>query len=343
MPFVRPVPSRRSVFLSRVRHASCGLVAVATLAAVPGTTGCGDKKNAAAKERLMTPEKKNPLDEKAAETLDANAVGTDDTTRRRINRMPFGEVKRRLGSLKLHSEGVLSFDRAELKLKSSEVVDLVQAREGDFSLTLVTGDESRQEVAFVNGIFFLKNNNGKWRISRDPSGEREQLREDSAGVWTSFYDLFNHALVFEKEGNERYAGRSVVRYRLNVKNLSSEAVALGKDAPQRDPAPPPEVDGGPAPVDPKLENKKMMGRMASWRKNARAAGGKGSMLVDAEKGVILKLDFTGKMLVGDGPHSREPRRPHQARGRRHWQRSSRDRAESGRCRNHPRKIPRGAP
>ncbi len=264
-------------------------------------SGCSDKKNAEAKKRLLTPETKNPLDAKAAESLDASAVGTDDDVRRRINRMPFGEVKRRLGSLKLHSEAVLSFERGTLKIKSSEVVDLVQAAEGDFSLTLVTGDENRQEVASVNDIFFLKNNNGRWRISRDPSGEREQLREDSAGVWRSFYDLFNHALVFQKQGTASVDGRTAVHYKMGKKNLSDEAKKLGEQAPQPDPTPPAEVDGGAPPVDPKVENKKLMGRMAAWRKNARASGGRGDVYVDEKTGVILKLDFTGKMLIGDGP------------------------------------------
>lgn len=263
--------------------------------------GCSDKKNAEAKKRLLTPETKNPLDAKADEKLDASAVGSDDTMRRRVNRMAFGEVKRRLNSLSLHSEAVLSFERGTLKIKSSEVVDLKQAKEGDFSLTLVTGDENRQEVASVNDVFFLKNNNGRWRISRDPSGERERLREDSAGVWRSFYDLFNHALVFQKEGSTSYEGRSVVRYRMNVKNLSEQAKELGAQEPQPDPTPPAEVDGGAPKVDPKVENKKLMGRMEAWRKNARAAGGRGEMLVDEKTGVILKLDFTGKMVVGDGP------------------------------------------
>lgn len=295
---------RRSNFSSAsfIRRTLSVAVASFALGAMTLSVGaCSDKKNAEAKKRLLTPETKDPLDEKAAEKLDASAVGTDDTVRRRINRMAFGEVKRRLNALSLHSEAVLSFERGTLKIKSSEVVDLKQAKEGDFSLTLVTGDENRQEVASLNDVFFLKNNNGRWRISRDPSGERERLREDSAGVWRSFYDLFNHALVFKKEGTATYQGRNVVRYKIGVKNLSDEAKALGQNEPQPDPTPPAEVDGGVPKADPAVENKKLMGRMAAWRKNARAAGGRGEMLVDENTGVILKLDFTGKMVVGDGP------------------------------------------
>ena len=45
----------------------------------------------------------------------------------------------------------------------------MQSDSGDFSIDVVTGDGSEQKLAYLNEIFFLKNNNGQWRAPRQPA------------------------------------------------------------------------------------------------------------------------------------------------------------------------------
>src|SRR5690606_17794186 len=146
----------------------------------------------------------------------------------RVCRMDGGEIAARLGSFTFTSTGELSFGRDAAVVRSAEKTKVVQAKNGDFGVEVVTGDGSEQTLAFVNEVFFLKNNNGKWRLSRDPRGERNEYRSDALGVWRGFYDLIGHALVVEKRGGGRHAGRDVVKYGLSLPDQGAAAVAAGQ-------------------------------------------------------------------------------------------------------------------
>ena len=261
--------------------------------------GCQRAENVAAKERLSSPPAPDPVLEQAKEPLDAQGLEGSEVLRKRVNRMSFQEVAARLGSLKLKADGQLSFSRGDLKLSSSEKVEIVQSSLGDFSVHVVTGDGGEQRLAYINEIFFLKNNNGNWRTSRDPMGERNERREDSAGTWRSFYDLISHALVLEKTGSKRHAGRTAVRYVLSLPDQSAEARALAAKEPVATVET--QADGGVVEEDPRVVNERLRSRLAKWRKNARPAGGKGELLVDEETGVLLYVKLDGKLVVGDGP------------------------------------------
>jgi hypothetical protein len=273
--------------------------------------GCSKPENKAAKERLSKPEPPDPLIAKSEEVIMTGNLADDDKVRDRVNRMGFAEVARRLGSLKLHTVGRLSFNRAGLNVDSSEVIDVVQSPDGDFSVAVKTGDGSTQDLVFANGVLFLKNNNGRWRASRDPVGERNNLLQDSTGVWRSFYDLFEHAASFTPRGETSYQGRSAHKFGISVDDKSDEARGLGAEDGPRPRLHVPDAgtaDAGNAPVvDEKGMQEWVSNRVRKWRKRARPAGGSGEILVDRETGVLLQVRFKGDLVVGDG---RAPARLH---------------------------------
>jgi hypothetical protein len=172
---------------------------------------------------------------------------------------------------------------------------MVQAENGDFSVDAITGDTSEQHLAYVNDIFFLKNNNGRWRMSRDPTGEREAYRSDAIGVWRSFYDLFEHALVVTKVGPARFGTRDVVKYTLKVPDQSAAANTAAALLPEMPVGP----DGGVPEETPQENRKRMRENMSAWRERAKPAGGSGELLVDEDHGVILSVTFDGTLLVSD--------------------------------------------
>jgi hypothetical protein len=260
---------------------------------------CQRPENIAAKERLMAPPPPDPIKRQGAESLNAEGLETPGTERDRVMRMSAREAGLRLGAFRLSTEGELEFSREDIKVKSAEKVKIALGPEGHFSIHVVTGDEGEQRVAYINDILFLKNNNGRWRASRDPAGEREELLDDSGGIWRSFYDLFSHTLVLKQKGSTRFAGRRAIEYSMTLPDEREEAEALGAKEPvsevQR------RADGGVIEVDPQVEKERMRDRLSSWRKKARPAGGRGELRVDAETGVILYVQFKGRLAVGDGP------------------------------------------
>jgi hypothetical protein len=288
------------------------VVGVTTLGALQGSVAgctCQRAENIEAKARLTKPQPKELSSAKATEVIDVDAL----TTREKMDRvvhMDGSEIAARLGSFVYTSSGELSFGRegdSTPALKSAEQTKVIQSDNGDFSIDVVTGDGSEQKLAYVNEVFFLKNNNGRWRVSRDPSGERNVYRTDAMGVWASFYDLVAHALVIERTGAARHAGRGVVGYRLKLPDQSAQAREEGKTV--TDAAPPttrvPGVDGGPETTVETAENEdarreRIAKRVAMWTKRAKPAGGSGRILVDEATGVPLLVEFDGSLVVGDG-------------------------------------------
>lgn len=275
----------------------CGFSAVLS----PSACTCQRAENIEAKERLTRPQPKEDVSKEAAEQIDVDGL-TDAAKMKRVTHMSGSEIAVRLQSFTWTSEGSLSFGRGEAGVKSSEKTTLLQASSGDFSISTTTGDGSEQKLAYVNDVFFLKNGNGQWRISRDPAGERNTYRTDALAVWRSFYDLVQHTLVVERTGAATHDGRSVVGYRLSVPDQG--ALARDEGAAVTDGPPPPiEVpDAGfqPAPEDEDVRRKRIASRVEKWAKRAKPAGGGGRMLVDEATGVPLLVEFEGKLLVGDG-------------------------------------------
>jgi hypothetical protein len=287
---------------------------------------CQRPENVAAKERLTKPQTKTDIPEQATEVLDVDGL-VDADKMKRVVHMKGPEVQARLGSFVLQSDGTLTFSRLstpDAGVHASEKARLVQAAEGDFSLDVTTGDGSERKLAYVNDVFFLKNGNGKWRVSRDPSGERHLYRDDSLAVWGSFYDLIAHVLVVERTGATTKNGRNVVGYSLKLPDQSAEAVAAGKEV--KDAAPTmgqaAQADAGPTTASAPAagtaadlaadagtavaegddaRRTRIAERVSKWAKRSRPAGGSGTLFVDEAKGVILAVDFEGALVVGDGP------------------------------------------
>jgi hypothetical protein len=261
-----------------------------------GGCHCQRSENVAAKERLTKPQTKEDASAQAAEKIDVDALA-DDGKMRRVSHMGGTEVAARLGSYVMASDGALTFGRPsapEQGVRSAEKTKLVQSSEGDFAVDTMSGDDRTMSLAYVNEIFFLKNGNGRWRVSRDPSGERNAYRDDALAVWSSFYDLVSHALVVERTGATTVGGRNAVAYALKLTDDAGAAVALGKTVTDGPPPPVP-GDGPDAGVLPRIAE-----RVSKWAQRAKPAGGSGTFVVDEATGVPLAIDFEGALVVGDG-------------------------------------------
>lgn len=289
---------------ARSVHVMLVLAAMGAVAAPPSCT-CQRAENIEAKERLTKPAPPDPHVKAADDKIDVGNL-TDPAVFKRVVRMEGQEIAARLQSFTMTSNGQLSFGRGApdsgARVRSAEKTRMVQGlpREdgaGDFAIEVTTGEGNEMRLAYVNDVFFLKNNNGRWRLSRDPQGERNAYRSDALAVWRSFYDLVSHALVVEAAGAGTHAGRPVVKYRLSLPDEGAVAAAAGKDI-----APPPEgPDGGPAEEPPAERLTRMRDRMSKWKERAKPAGGRGELWVDEKTGVATFVNFTGAMVVGDGP------------------------------------------
>ena len=286
-----------------MRVSSCVLVAALLGASLLPSCTCQRQENLDAKKRMSMPAPPDPHVKAADEDIAVDDLA-DKAVLDRVMRMEGSEIAARLKSFSYAGEGSLTFGRsADSALRSAEKTRVVQGlpreggADGDFAVEVTTGDGGEQRLAYVNEIFFLKNNNGKWRMSRDPDGERHAYRSDALAIWKSFYDLFKHALTLEKLGTGRHDGREVLKYRLVVGNQEAEARALGAKEPPLPVGP----AGGPAEEPDADKRKRMRDRMAKWRERAKPAGGNGELWIDTETAVPVMVRFEGKLVVGDAP------------------------------------------
>lgn len=281
-------------------RASVVVVVVAAVAS-PFACTCQRAENIEAKERLTKPQPAADVSAAAAEKIDVDGL-TDPAKMKRVCHMDGAEVAVRLGSYTWKSEGGLSFGRLESGVRSSEKTTMQQSANGDFSITSTSGDGSEMKLAYVNEVFFLKNGNGNWRVSRDPAGERNNYRSDALAVWASFYDLVDHALVVERTGASTVGGRAVVTYALKLPDESAKAREEGATVTDGPPPPIEVPDAGlqPAPEEENTRRKRIAERVGKWAKRAHPAGGGGKIVVDEQTGVAIAVDFEGKLLVGDG-------------------------------------------
>jgi hypothetical protein len=265
---------------------------------------CQRPENVEARERMSKPAPPDPSVAAASEPIDAEGL-VDALLFKRVSRMDGAEIAARLGAFTFTSTADLELGRdvEGQGLRSSEKTRVLQAKSGDFGVEVTTGDGSEMRLAYVNDVFFLKNNNGRWRMSRDPAGERNAYRSDALGVWRAFYDLYAHALRVEKSGSGTHAGRSVIKYRLSVPDQSAEAIAEGAKLPAP-PSPPSTLDGAvEVPEEPAADKRKRLrDRMAQWRSRAKPAGGAGELWVDVTTGVPLLVRFEGRLAIGDQPN-----------------------------------------
>jgi hypothetical protein len=278
---------------------------------VAGCT-CQRAENIAAKERLTKPQSKADVSAKATEKIEVDAL-TDAARMKRVVHMDGAEVAVRLGSYVFTSDGALTFARTstpDVGVRSAERTRLVQTADGAFSLDVTTGDGSQMQLAYVNEVFFLKNGNGKWRVSRDPSGERNLYRDDAWAVWGSFYDLVAHALLVERTGATTKNGRNVVGYALKLPDQGADAVDAGRTVTDGPPPPVPAPGAGPDAgpdagflpgEDEDTRRKRIAERVSKWAKRSKPAGGSGTLFVDEATGVVVAVDFEGALVVGDGP------------------------------------------
>jgi hypothetical protein len=258
---------------------------------------CQRAENVEAKARLSKPAPPDPHVKAADDKIDVDKLEDPDAMRRVVH-MEGTEIAARLKSFAFNGTGEMQFGRGAVPgVRSMEKTRMEQSSSGDFAVDTVTGDGSEMKLAYVNEVFFLKNNNGKWRIDKDPQGERNTYRTDSVGVWRAFYDLISHGLVVTKLGPGTQNGRSVVKYKLGLPDESAGARSAGASVPVLPDGP----DGGPAEETPPEHLKRMKDRMSKWRERAKPAGGNGELWVDSDSGVVTFVRFSGSMVVGDGP------------------------------------------
>jgi hypothetical protein len=246
--------------------------------------GCGDKTEAHLERFLDTHEKKPKVEK--AEPIDAFAVADTPEVADRVNTMKFSEVARRLGAHRFQSRMKFEFVSPDTRAGLGENGLIVQAADGDFRVKLENNEGQGYEIIYADSKFFARNRYGPFHERDKISGDHIRWRDAAHGGWASIYRLYRGRLRFTKLDLTRYHGRDAIRFSIGL--LRAEPRLPGTPEPLRVP---PGVTKYVYPAEPTPSDSQR------WRDKAQPKRASGSVLVDADVGVVLKVDFSGELTL----------------------------------------------
>jgi hypothetical protein len=248
------------------------------------SAGCGDKTQAHLERFLDTKEKK-PEAEKA-EPIDAFAVENTPEVADRVHTMEFSEVARRLGAHRYQARMKFEFVSPDTRAWLRENGLIVQAADGDFRVKVENDGGQGYELIYADSRFFVRNRFGPFHERDTISADHLRWRDAAYGSWASIYRLYRGRLRFTKLGLTRDNGRDAVRF----------SIGLSEGKPRLPGTPePPQVPAGVTkyvyPIEPTPSDSHR------WRDKAQPKLASGTVLVDADVGVVLEVDFTGELTL----------------------------------------------
>jgi len=246
--------------------------------------GCGDKTQAHL-ERFLDTKQKKPEAEKP-EAIDAFAIADTPAVADRVHTMRFSEAARRLGAHRFQARVKFEFVSPDTRAWLRENSLIVQAADGDFRVKVENDGGQGYELIFADSKFFARNRYGPFHERDTISSDHNKWRDAAHDSWAAIYRLYRGRLRFTKLGLTRYHGRDAIRFSIG---LSGEKPRL-PGTPQPPPVPP-GVEKYVYPIDPTPSD------THRWRDKAEPKEASGTVLVDADVGVVLNVDFTGELSL----------------------------------------------
>jgi hypothetical protein len=251
--------------------------------------GCGNKKERHL-EKFLDPTKVQV--EAPLEAINISALPNDPAIQQHVNSMSFPEAARRLGAHRFSCEikFTMKRDDSEVALTESDKIEL--AKNGDFRAMVENNAGLGYEVIFSNGHYYIRNRYSVFHEDDIIDNEHLRLRDSAFGGWAAIYRLYRGQLSFLKPATVNHHGRKMLRLSIG---LSSSKPSLPGTMPQ--PLVPVGVSKYIYPIKPTLAEKH------AWRDHTTPTEARGTILVDAESGVVVGVDFDGSLTfsVPSGP------------------------------------------
>jgi hypothetical protein len=256
----------------------------AALAAALCAPGCGDKTQAHL-ERFLNTKEKAPEAEKP-EAIDAFAVASNPEVADRVHTMKFSEAARRLGAHRFNAQIRFDFVSPETRAWLREDSLIVQAADGDFRVKVENDGGQGYELVYADERFFARSRFGPFHERKTISSDHQKWRDAAHGSWAAIYRLYRGRLRFTKLGLTRYHGRDAIRFSIGFSNKEPRLPGTPK---------PPQVPKGVEkylyPIEPTPSD------THRWRDQAQPKKASGTVLVDADVGVVLNVDFKGELTL----------------------------------------------
>ncbi len=257
-------------------------ITLVTIVAAISAARCGDKRQGHLEQFLQPGQKQQqqPL------PLEAASLGEDEKVADEVNQLPFLTVARLLGAHTYEANVFFSFTSPKGWVSLQEKDRIVYARSGDFRVEVENDAGHGYTGIFSGGRFYLKNRYQPYHERSILESQHIERLEQAHGSWAAIYRLYRGRLGFRKKKLGRYHGRDAFEY----------AVLLTGKKPRLGGTPePPKVPEGVTKYVYEIEPTPSY--TDRWRDRADPAEASGTVWVDADTGVILGVNFKGKLKI----------------------------------------------
>lgn len=224
--------------------------------------------------------------EAALEPIDAFEMPADPAIADRIHMMTYAEVARRLGAHRYEAHTRFTFDGPGVRAGLREDDLIVLARNGDFRVKVENDGGQGYELIVSDGAMYARNRHGPFHPRPTHRAQHLTWRDAAHGAWAAVYRLYRGRLRFTKQKLMRHHGRDALRFSVSLSNQQPRLAGT--------PAPPEVPDGIDEYVYPIEPTPSARDR---WRDQARPRKASGTVLVDADVGVVLEVDFEGRLVL----------------------------------------------
>ncbi len=221
-------------------------------------------------------------------SIDPFAVATDGQVADTIHTRSFQEVAQRLGPHRTKITTRFAMTRGKHRVSLQEDDLIVQAQNGDFRVKVENKAGQGYELVYSADKLYIRNRFGPFHERSTLRGDQLRWRDSAYQGWAAVYRLFRGRLRFIKKGMVRYQGQEAIRFSVR---LSKDPARL-EGTPQP-PAVPEGVDQYVLPIVPTPSARDR------WRDHAQPLSATGSVWIDADRAVVLKVDLTGELSLPD--------------------------------------------
>ncbi len=246
-----------------------------------GLFACSDKMEAHL-EKYADPKTDQPKE--LPPPPDVYSLSDSEEVADRIHAMTFDEVAQRLGAHRYQGKVDFIFTREKERVQLKESALIVLAHNGDFRIKVDNKGDQGYEMVYSGGDLFVRNRYSPYHKRSQLDGLHTKWRNKAYDAWGSIYRLFRGGLHFAKQGLTRHHGRDGLAFRIG---LAAEGPHLsGSPEPVKTPK---GVTEYVYPIQPTPADRD------HWRDKAVAQSAEGRLVVDADNGCILFVEFSGKL------------------------------------------------
>jgi hypothetical protein len=243
---------------------------------------CGNKTKERHLEKFLDPTRVQT--EAPLAPIDITALPSDPSIQQRVNTIGFPEAAKRLGPHRYTSDIHFSIKKGDTEATVAESAKIELARNGDFRTTVENNGGLGYELVFSNGHYYIRNRYSVFHEDETFSNEHLRLRDSAYGGWAAIYRLYRGRLSFQRPLSINRYGRTMVRYSIG---LSASTPSLPGTTPQ--PSVPVGVTKYVYPI------KATAAEKDAWRDYTNPVEARGTILVDAETGVVVNVEFDGSL------------------------------------------------